>query len=389
MQRVKELDSIRGLASLAIVVYHLWLSNIGLLGAAVDLFFVLSGFLITSILLTHVMSHRFLVSFYARRALRIWPIYYLSLMILVLLNPFASGPGSLDGLPYFATFTQNITYYWSDSTPAFIPAFRHTWSVAIEEQFYVFWPALLWVVGRRGITLATMCLIAVAVTTRILQFNSWILITHCDGLALGALLAHWSVPAAQGESRREPRFLTLGLASGGFWVGGAVALRLAPPTWQAGLLIPVQSFRLLSLNLAFFAFVGLTTRFSGHPRIGILRHPWLVYLGKISYGLYLYHHIVFMLWDDYAARMGIVNHLGIDVAKIAVSVAIAAISWRFVEQPLMSLKDRFGYQRDAAPAGFGEGREQGPRVTDPVGLDEALGLARSLTLAKASTAKAR
>lgn len=221
MQRVKEFDSIRGLASLAIVVYHLWLSNIGLLGAAVDLFFVLSGFLITSILLTQVMSHRFLVSFYARRALRIWPAYYLSLMILVLLNPFASGPGSLDGLPYFATFTQNITYYWSDSTPAFIPAFRHTWSVAIEEQFYVFWPPLLWVVGRRGITLATMCLIAVAVTTRILQFNSWILITHCDGLALGALLAHWSVPAAQGESRREPRFLMLGLASAGFWVGGA------------------------------------------------------------------------------------------------------------------------------------------------------------------------
>jgi len=70
-----------------------------------------------------------------------------------------------------------------------------------------------------------------------------------------------------------------------------------------------------------------------------------------------------MLWDDYAARMGIVNHLGIDVAKIAVSVAIAAISWRFVEQPLMSLKDRFGYQRNAAPAGFGEAREQGPCVT--------------------------
>ena len=78
--------------------------------------------MITSILLTQVMSRRFLVSFYARRALRIWPVYYLSLMILVLLNPFASGPGSLDGLPYFATFTQNIPYYWSDSTPAFIPA---------------------------------------------------------------------------------------------------------------------------------------------------------------------------------------------------------------------------------------------------------------------------
>ena len=104
----------------------------------VDLFFVLSGFLITSILLTHDMSHRFLVSFYARRALRIWPVYYLSLMVLVLWNPFLPVPASLDGLPYFATFTQNITYYWSNSAPAFIPAFRHTWSVAIEEQFYMF-----------------------------------------------------------------------------------------------------------------------------------------------------------------------------------------------------------------------------------------------------------
>jgi len=389
MQRVKELDSIRGLASLAIVIYHLWLPDIGLLRAAVDLFFVLSGFLITSILLTHVMSHHFLVSFYARRALRIWPIYYLSLLFLVLLSPFMPGPASLNGLPYFATFTQNITCYWSDSTPAFILAFRHTWSVAIEEQFYVFWPAFLWVVGRRGITLATLCMIVVAVTTRILQFNSWILIAHCDALALGALLAHWSIPAAQGESRQEPRFLTLGLASATFWVGGAVALRFAPPTWQAGLVISVQSLRLLSLDLACFAFVGLTTRFSGHPRIGILRHPWLVYLGKISYGLYLYHHILFMLWDDYASRMGIANHLGIDMAKTGVSVAIAAFSWRFVEQPLLSLKDRFGYQRDAARSGFAEGRERVPRLTAPAGLDDAFELAQSLTLAKASTVKAR
>jgi peptidoglycan/LPS O-acetylase OafA/YrhL len=95
MQRVKELESIRGLALVAIVIYHLWLSNIGLLGSAADLLIVLSGFLITSILLTHVMSHRFLVSFYARRALRIWPICYLSLSILVLLNPFMPGPESL------------------------------------------------------------------------------------------------------------------------------------------------------------------------------------------------------------------------------------------------------------------------------------------------------
>ena len=101
----------------------------------------------------------------------------------MLVNPLTAQPGSLDGLPYFATFAQNITYYWSDSAPAFLPAFRHTWSVAIEEQFYLFWPALLWLVGRKGIPFVTVGLIGLAVTTRSLEFNRWILATHCDGLA--------------------------------------------------------------------------------------------------------------------------------------------------------------------------------------------------------------
>src|SRR5438045_1329189 len=127
MQRVKELDAIRGLAALVIVFYHLFWIPIGLLGTAVDLFFVLSGYLITSILLGHPPSREFLFAFYARRGLRIWPIYYFSLLILVMINPWVSEPGSLDGLPYSLTFTQFVPYYWSDAAPAFIPAFRHTW----------------------------------------------------------------------------------------------------------------------------------------------------------------------------------------------------------------------------------------------------------------------
>lgn len=346
MQRVKELDSIRGLASLAIVVYHLWFTRIGLLGAAVDLFFVLSGFLITSILLDNSIDHRFLVSFYARRVLRIWPIYYLSLLTLVLVNPFTAEPGSLDGLPCFATFTQNISYYWSDSAPAFIPAFRHSWSVAIEEQFYLFWPALLWLVGRRGVPFVTVGLIGLAVTTRALQFNRWILATHCDGLALGALLALWFISPARVASNRGNRsaLLPLGLGAAGFWLGGPVALQFVPSAWQPGLQSTVQSLRFLSLNLAFFALIGIIVRHAGDPWLAVLRHRWLVYLGQISYGLYLYHHIIFTLWDDVAIRWGLQSHLGCDLAKATVSLAVAALSWRFVERPILSLKDRFRYQ---------------------------------------------
>lgn len=359
MQRVKELDSIRGLASLVIVVYHLWLIKVGVLGAAVDLFFVLSGFLITSILLNNPMSSRFLISFYARRSLRIWPIYYLSLLLLVLINSHTAEPGSLDGLSYFATFTQNVTYYWSGSAPAFIPAFRHTWSLAIEEQFYVFWPALLWLLGRRGIPLATATLIGLAATTRMLQFNRWILATHCDGLALGALLSYLINASSPGASDRRPRFLAIGLGAAVFWMGSALAVRFASPAWQASLLIPLQSLRMFSLNLAFFALVGLTVRHAGHPWLGILRRRELVYLGQISYGLYLYHHIIFMLWDDYFVRTGIQNHLGFDLAKATLSFAIAALSWRFVERPILSLKDRFRYRESAADRNSSDTRWHG------------------------------
>ena len=86
----------------------------------------------------------------------------------------------------------------------------------------------------------------------------------------------------------------------------------------------VPSLRFFSLNLGFFALVGLIVRRAGHPWLGVLRHRWLTYLGQISYGLYLYHHIIFMLWDDAAIRWGFRDHLGCDLAKAAVSFAVAA-----------------------------------------------------------------
>ena len=91
MQRVKELDSIRGLAALTIVIYHLWFPAVGVFGLAVDLFFVLSGYLITTIILDNALTEGFLFSFYVRRSLRIWPVYYLTLAAVVLMQRISSG----------------------------------------------------------------------------------------------------------------------------------------------------------------------------------------------------------------------------------------------------------------------------------------------------------
>ena len=105
MKRIPELDGLRGIAAVAIVLYHLWFLDIVMMGTAVNLFFVLSGYLITAIILRNGHSEGFLKNFYMRRGLRIWPIYYLTLFLLVAARAWLPQPGSLAGLPYYLTYT--------------------------------------------------------------------------------------------------------------------------------------------------------------------------------------------------------------------------------------------------------------------------------------------
>jgi peptidoglycan/LPS O-acetylase OafA/YrhL len=347
MRRVKELDSIRGLAALSILAYHLWFLNIALFGTAVDLFFVLSGYLITTIILDNQMTERFIVTFYIRRSLRIWPIYYLSLFALVALNPLLPTPGSLDGLPYYLTYTQKITSYWFGHEPAFIPAFRHTWTLAIEEQFYLIWPALIFVLGRRWLAPLSLSLILAALVARSVGFNPWILLTHSDGLALGGLLA--GLLNDRDRVREHPAAwrLAFGLiavgATGIALLGGPLFRAVGCPTATHA------SVKMLALNLVFFAMVGLIVVDAGRPWLGWLRDRRLAYLGQISYGLYLYHHIAYFLWDDFATHHGFAGAPWLDVAKLATTFGVAALSWQYIEQPILMLKDRFTYRASPTP----------------------------------------
>ena len=133
MKRVPELDSLRGFAALLIVVYHVNDANPLFFGwAALDFFFVLSGFLITSIILQRGTDPLFLMKFYARRSLRIWPIYYLTILAFVAVNPFLKHSYQLNGLIYYFTYTQNISQYFTGIP---IKAFcnlplSHTWTLA-------------------------------------------------------------------------------------------------------------------------------------------------------------------------------------------------------------------------------------------------------------------
>jgi peptidoglycan/LPS O-acetylase OafA/YrhL len=355
MRRIKELDSIRGLAALMIVFYHLWFQSIAVLGNAVDLFFVLSGYLITTIILTNALTDRFLISFYLRRGLRIWPIYYLTLLAMVLVWPFLPPCGNLDDLPYYLTFTQEVPRYKPAVGPSFPSAFRHTWTLAIEEQFYLIWPPLLWWLGKRRLPAVALSLVAVGVTSRALNLSAFILPTHCDALALGGLLAGLLAERADSADSwryHHRRLAAVGLGATVIWVAAMVAPRFLNPIWPGAVPdVVVYIIKPLAVGLMCFSLVGEIVLRAGHTRLRWLRDPRLVYLGTISYGIYLYHHFIFEICKYIEIRSGWESHVLLDLVKLAASVGIAALSWRYVERPILAMKSRFGYS-EAAPSRF-------------------------------------
>jgi len=354
MQRVKELDSIRGLAALSVVIHHLWFPAVGTVGGfghGVDLLFVLSGYLITTIILDNALTEGFLFSFYARRFLRIWPAYYLALGIVVLTNGLLPTPGNLEDLPFFLTYTQVVGHCWIGRELTFPVAFCHTWSLAIQEQFYIFWPVVIWLVGRRGLPALALATVGLAVAARAWGINHSILITRCDALALGGLLAGLigdRTSAQQMSAHSRNRFTILSLAAPGVVFVLLSCTRLLNARWPG--LAPAGSavsLKLLAENLILVATVGMIVLYSGHPALRWLRNPLLVYLGTISYGIYMYHHIIFKLWDNCAASYGWRENFGIDLFKLGLSIALAILSWHLVERPILALKRWLRYQPKA------------------------------------------
>ncbi len=347
MKRIPELDSLRGLAAVAIVAFHLNPQAFYPGWTGVDLFFVLSGYLITGIILRHGDTRGFLVNFYARRGLRIWPIYYLTLGFLVAINRYLPKPVSLESVPYYLTYTQNIRLYWRGSSPS-MQAFDHTWTLALEEQFYLIWPALVLLLRPKRILWLCFATIAIGWMAREGGYLTWgrfserILIARCDGFALGGLLAALRMRWEASRVVKVSAACFLGglvyLAWGMISTGSAVQF-LGLPTPNR------PSSTILAVGVTYFGLVGLVVTGAGCPALRPLRNPVLGYLGLISYGLYLYHIPVFWLMDGgtflyqqtWTAR----------AAKLGVTLAVAVVSWHAIESPILRLKDRFAYRAEA------------------------------------------
>ena len=299
MQRIKELDSIRGLAAIAIMVYHLWFRQIGILGSAVDLFFVLSGYLITSIILANALSERFSVHFlHATRLANLADLLPDSACAWSLINPFLPPCGNLEDLPYYLTFTQEITHYRPSMEPSLPSAFRHTWSLAIEEQFYLFWPPLLWWFGSKRLPVASMLLVVAArLRSRTqLQCSSADHALRRPGARRTPGRHSGRCTRASRRKRAEVslRMGILGVVSTSRTIAVITLPGLLNSRWPS--LVPdafVRVLKPLCLNLMFFALVATIVSYAGITVFGWLRDRRLVYLGSISYGIYLYHHFMF------------------------------------------------------------------------------------------------
>ncbi len=389
-KHVPVLDAIRGLAILLVILYHVvgdTPAPDGFLGrtvfgiaksgwVGVDLFFVLSGFLITGILYDTRASTNYFRAFYARRFLRIFPIYYGFLLLLIAFTY----PLEIDwkGRQFiYLAYLQNtgiVKHIFSHPISPFLNI-GHLWSLAVEEQFYCVWPALVFLLKDRVklmrlALLLTACSFVLRVLMLRAQLPVWDIYaftpSRADSLMLGALLA-LALRSEAGDTTKLTRTAWYVLPT-----GLCLLIGLAWPrhtlTWMAPE-VAIFGYTVIALVSAAFLTLSLTrTRFQA-----IVNRTFMRWLGKYSYGIYILHQPMIGLVHSFTPTQNIEKafpspwvHAFISVIAIMLAIAAAVLSFRFYESKFLRLKRFFEYdlpQPEPAPKMESAGRESAANAT--------------------------
>jgi peptidoglycan/LPS O-acetylase OafA/YrhL len=350
-RHIPELDGLRAFAVLAVMLFHLEFRGFSLAWSGVMLFFVISGFLITGILLDTRDRPHYLRNFYMRRVIRILPIYYLTLAVVVAIGAYW-GQDMAD-VGYYLTYTQNYLLGGTNFTARFPIMLNHTWSLAIEEQFYLLWPlAVLWL-SRRRLLLFVAGLFALSILARLLMLltldNPTLvytsLPTELDSLSAGAALA---VLVRSGIDPKR-------LAAWAIWVAalsGAIILALVQVSgvssfWHpSGWATEPRNLPLFTLIALFWASIISISALGSSILSPLLRLRPIRQIGKVSYGLYMYHFPVYVLVDMFLPRLlgsGGQQLVGMatPATKVGVTLVLALLSWHLLEEPILRLKAFF------------------------------------------------
>ena len=356
-----ELDALRFFAFFSVFLFHAaprtldfysaagaptWLSNllISIFGAGaygVDLFFALSAYLITSLLLreratTGALDLR---GFYLRRILRIWPLYLVFVAfaaLIALIIPQQHLP--FHYVAAYCLLAGNWSYVFYGLPASFaVPL----WTISIEEQFYLAWPLAIRKATVRSMTVIAISLLVVANTWRIwlaahaaptdqMEYNTF---TRLDPIAWGVLIALFSHKLPQFS--RGQRIALLGVGAIACIAEYAFSITSVPPkfsTWKLAVGHPMTA---LASAVILLAVMGSQNPF--------LRKSWLLYLGKISYGLYVLHEFAHFCARYIMPASTPLRVVAQTVISLALTILLAAASYRWLESPFLRLKERFAH----------------------------------------------
>jgi len=363
-ERILELDGLRGLAILLVILAHFvfgyaldvfepgtlpsyLISCLRLTGTGVDLFFVLSGFLIAGILFRNKNTSNYYQVFYIRRFFRIVPLYaVLCLAYLICVHFFSNRFTYLIGdpvpWPYLSTFTQNIQMAFSEGDSPFIGV---TWSLAVEEQFYLFFPLIVFMLPTKRLPAILFMLVIAAIVFRT-YFHYWhgwhpaFALTLCrmDSLFIGALAAWYT------QTERPPPFLK--------HIEWILALTSLPMIYftvrgQHPNTFATDVVSYTAYALFYCALILLVIKEKDGAFSRIFRARFLVSLGTYAYAIYLIHvpviGFIFSFVTTAPPKMKDWNSLGLMLLASVVVFYLAKLSWRFFEAPLIRYSKKWNY----------------------------------------------
>jgi len=368
-----QLDGLRGLAILLVMIYHFALPHAGFHASnggwvlqlaeagwmGVDLFFVLSGFLITGILLETRRNDHYFRNFLARRFLRIWPLYYLSLLALIVVLPLVlpSVPAELRSMQakqgWFWMYGANWLFARENGFGQ--TSGGYFWSLAVEEQFYLAWPLVVYWLSERALLRTSLTLLGLSLALRIALAYAGtgsnalytMTFTHLDGLALGSALS-----VAMRTPRLEARVSRIMPVAGCLAIPALVAIRIADGNllfWSHYM----ATFGYTVIVIIFGALlVYLLSGGAAFRADRLFSSKFMTQCGKYSYALYMVHvpvaSLLFPLLLRSLARVRPVVgyelvYLICVAVSFAVSWALAFASWHLLEKRILSLKRYFTY----------------------------------------------
>lgn len=349
MSYIKGIDGLRAIA-VGLVLWHHWIPEghwlhtypTGPLG--VNLFFVISGFLISRILFEQkarvdrqeISAGKMLWRFMARRALRIFPIYYLAILFFALTESYTKTFITQD-LGYYLTYTSNYLFYIQNDWNGIV---SHTWSLAVEEQFYLVWPLLILLIPLRRMPAL------IGIVTLIGFIFPYLIDSYFENILTPATFLAFGIGAALAWALRKApeRLSRMGKWR---WPLAISAFALSMIPWGSELLIPLRfSHSIFGVCLIHFCMFPP----SGSRILPFFVHPWTVWIGQISYGIYLFHLPVRRYWELLCQKSGPLEPiLNPDlwpvrfIYYLGITLILAWLSWRWIEAPILRLKQKVAY----------------------------------------------